>query len=232
MSILSRGNLARYKPYKNNLLKIFIKSFLLGSILTINLTILLFFNTTNTNIFNNFKINLYLIFLDIFYSLEFINTIIFNNSQVDDDSFILEDKEIHYFTIFSILEYYFINWNYINLYIGLIMILIGQFIRSLSMYTANESFNHYIQRNNSNNKHKLITNGIYLILRHPSYFGFFVWFIGLEIFLNNLISLIIGGIILWNFFKQRIEFEEKFLIDFFGDDYINYRKRTKTWMMI
>ena len=225
MNILSRGNLARYKPYKVNLLKILLKSFLLGVIFTTNIIILLFTTT------NQPKINLYLVFLVIFYSMEFINTVIFNNSEVDDDSFILEDKEMHLFTIISLLEHYFFNWKYLYGSIGLSLAIFGQVIRSLSMYTASESFNHYIQRN-ANEKHKLITHGIYLIFRHPSYFGFFIWFIGLQLFLNNVISLTIGGIVLWRFFKERIIFEEKFLVDFFGDNYIQYRKRTKTWMMI
>ena len=105
MNILSRGNLARYKPYKVNLLKILLKSFLLGVIFTTNIIILLFTTT------NQPKINLYLVFLVIFYSMEFINTVIFNNSEVDDDSFILEDKEMHLFTIISLLEHYFFSGN-------------------------------------------------------------------------------------------------------------------------
>lgn len=100
------------------------------------------------------------------------------------------------------------------------------------MYTARESFNHYIQRQHHEQKHKLITNGIYSIFRHPSYFGFGIWFIGLELFLNNWIVLVFGGRVLWKFFKARIEFEESYLISFFGDEYRKYRNRTRTWMMI
>lgn len=263
-TIFSKRNLSRYNPEKVNLLKIVLKSFLLGSLFTINLYNLLF-------TFNKFwyQINLFIIFLIIFHNLEFINTVLFNNSQVDDDSFILEDKEMFIINLLSIIEHIIIhNYDYFNLKfytdskfvygIGLILIIIGQFIRSLSMYTAKSSFNHYIQKEKKESKtsssvaleqidntddnndvdadddmgHKLITTGIYLIFRHPSYFGFFIWFLGLQIFLNNIIVLIIGGIILWKFFNERIQFEEIYLVKFFGIDYINYRNKTKTWMMI
>ncbi|CAX41056.1 farnesyl cysteine-carboxyl methyltransferase, putative [Candida dubliniensis CD36] len=263
-TIFSKRNLSRYNPEKVNLLKIVLKSFLLGSLFTINLYNLLF-------TFNKFwyQINLFIIFLIIFHNLEFINTVLFNNSQVDDDSFILEDKEMFIINLLSIIEHIIIhNYDYFNLKfytdskfvygIGLILIIIGQFIRSLSMYTAKSSFNHYIQKEKKESKtsssvaleqidntddnndvdadddmgHKLITTGIYSIFRHPSYFGFFIWFLGLQIFLNNIIVLIIGGIILWKFFNERIQFEEIYLVKFFGIDYINYRNKTKTWMMI
>ncbi|KAL6454021.1 ICMT Protein-S-isoprenylcysteine O-methyltransferase [Candida maltosa Xu316] len=226
MSILSRGNLSQYSPYHVNLLKVALKSFLLGTTFTINLIFLL---SNNSLIYP--EINVYFISLVIFYSLEFITTVIWNNSQVDDDSFILEDKEIHMVTIASLLEFYFIHWSYSPRWIGLVLVIVGQFIRTLSMYTASESFNHYIQRS-AKEKHTLITHGVYSIFRHPSYFGFFVWFIGLQVFLNNVVILIVGGVVLWRFFRDRIVFEERFLVDFFGNDYIEYRKKTRTWMMI
>ena len=261
--IFSKHNLSKYNPYKVNLLKIALKSFILGSLFTINLYHLLI--TSNTFYW---KINIFIIFLINFHSLEFINTVLFNNSEVDDDSFILEDKEMFIVNLLSIIEHIFHKWGYLNLGnfytnskiisgVGLSLVIMGQFIRSLSMYTAKSSFNHYIQKekkattpitgsslehidNTSDNddqdddvdSHKLITTGIYLIFRHPSYFGFFIWFLGLQIFMNNLIILIIGGIILWKFFNERIQFEEIYLIKFFGIDYINYRNKTKTWMMI
>lgn len=33
-------------------------------------------------------------------------------------------------------------------------------------------------------------------------------------------------VVVWNFFKDRIEYEESTLIDFFGNKYITYQKTT------
>ncbi|CAI5760768.1 unnamed protein product [Candida verbasci] len=213
-----------YEPNNVNLIKVVGKSYLLGIIFTwsIYLTIINEYHRPLTNYFT---------FISIFHSLEFINTYLFNRSQIDDDSFILEDYELHGIYLCSILEHYFINWKFETFYLGLILIIFGQFIRNLAMYTARESFNHYIQRDSKPN-HKLITHGIFKYVRHPSYFGFFIWFIGMELLLNNVIILVVGGYILWNFFKKRIVFEEGLLVNFFGEDYIKYRSRTRTWMFI
>lgn len=90
--------------------------------------------------------------------------------------------------------------------IGLMLIIIGQSIRTLSMMTAAQSFNHQVSTHpHPQADHVLIINGIYSYLRHPAYFGFFWWSIGLQIYLNNRASLLIFTIILWKFFNHRIQ---------------------------
>ena len=64
--------------------------------------------------------------------------------------------------------------------------------------------------------------------RHPSYFGFFIWSVGIEIMCINPICTIAFTVILFNFFKDRIETEEKILIRFFGMEYIKYKKNVGT----
>jgi len=74
----------------------------------------------------------------------------------------------------------------------------------------------------------LLLNNRYL--RHPSYTGFFYWGIGTQLLLMNPVSVIGYAIVLFRFFKSRIEYEEKFLIDFFGNEYIEYRKTSKVYI--
>ncbi|EGW30303.1 uncharacterized protein SPAPADRAFT_143525 [Spathaspora passalidarum NRRL Y-27907] len=222
---------AQYDPDQVDLIKVMSKSLLLGMSIAFNILILYQQYT-----YKYYRLNIYFLFLTMFHIFEFINTVLFNITQVDDDSFILEDKEMHGITVLSIAEH-FIHVNYWNISsfssaIGLCLAIGGQIIRSVSMYTAQESFNHYIQRNHKVHNHVLVTHGVYKYIRHPSYFGFFWWFVGLQLYLNNIAVLFIGGYILWKFFKLRIEFEEGFLIKFFGQDYITYKQHTKTFMMI
>jgi protein-S-isoprenylcysteine O-methyltransferase Ste14 len=38
------------------------------------------------------------------------------------------------------------------------------------------------------------------------------------------------GVQSWRFFANRIPYEEKLLVDFFGGEYIQYRHATPTWL--
>lgn len=224
---------AQYDPKKVDLSKVAFKSLILGISLLVNGTLIIsqLFHIVDINPVVT-KINGYFIVILIFYLLEFLSTCLFNNSETDDDSFILNDTDLHMVHVLSVLEVLIKTWlipNYIiNIpKLSLIVIIMGQFSRTLAMYTARESFNHYIQREHTS-KHKLVTWGIYKFIRHPSYFGFFWWFIGTQLWLGNTIFLVLGLVKLWQFFKNRIVFEEKYLMSFFGDDYANYRSNTTT----
>lgn len=95
------------------------------------------------------------------------------------------------------------------------------------MKTAGQSFNHIVQAKKSDT-HALVTTGIYSSLRHPSYFGFFWWAVGTQLTLGNSVSLVGYVYVLWKFFRHRITQEEHFLVQFFGVDYVEYRKRVGT----
>ena len=188
------------------------------------------------------SINFYIIALTLFHFLEYYITAKYNPGKVHSDSFLLfgNGKEYlgaHTFALLECLvEYAF--WpqskrttgiRYYIVFVGVALTIFGQYIRTLAMKTAAQSFSHIIKRKKESN-HVLVTNGLYSIFRHPSYFGFFWWAIGLQLVLLNPFSLIVFTLVLWRFFNQRIKIEEKYLISFFGNDYINYKKHTKVWI--
>ncbi|EFX00079.1 prenyl cysteine carboxyl methyltransferase ste14 [Grosmannia clavigera kw1407] len=115
------------------------------------------------------------------------------------------------------------------LLIGLVVVTIGQLVRSAAMTQAGRSFNHQIQRRRAHS-HALVTTGIYAHLRHPSYFGFFWWALGTQLVLGNFVCFAAYAAVLWRFFSRRIRHEEQLLIRFFGDDYVSYQKRVGTKM--
>jgi len=82
------------------------------------------------------------------------------------------------------------------------------------MFTAAKNFNHRIQIYKEDN-HRLVTHGVFAISRHPSYFGWFLWSVGTQVFLINPISCIGFFFASWSFFNGRIEIEEEILLDFF-----------------
>ncbi|KAL2188888.1 ICMT-domain-containing protein [Thermothelomyces heterothallicus CBS 203.75] len=112
---------------------------------------------------------------------------------------------------------------------GLALVVLGQAVRSVAMIHAGQSFNHVVQYRRRSG-HVLVTTGVYGLLRHPSYFGFFWWALGTQIVMGNLLSLVGYTVVLWKFFSSRIRIEEDYLVAFFGQEYVEYRKRVPTWI--
>ncbi|KAK6202596.1 Isoprenylcysteine carboxyl methyltransferase family-domain-containing protein, partial [Scheffersomyces amazonensis] len=190
----------------------------------------------------------YLLSLITYFILEFCNTYRYQTSKVTSRSFLIYGNkgnfEFWLCQLFTICEFLielkrsfgfetYVPPEFINSIIriiGFCMIILGLYIRSLAMKTCGESFSHYIHTDD-NNQPKLITHGIYAYLRHPSYFGFWWFSIGIQVFLRNPISLVLSIIVLRSFFTTRIKFEEYFLIQkIFGIDYIKYKQRVGIWI--
>nr|KAJ0204766.1 hypothetical protein LSAT_V11C500291370 [Lactuca sativa] len=114
------------------------------------------------------------------------------------------------------------NWSISNT--GLMLVILGETIRKLAILTAGKAFSHIIQRYHEDD-HKLITYGIYGVIRHPGYSGFLIWSVGTQIMLCNPVSTIAFAIILWDFFHNRIPYEEFFLKQFFGLEHDAYAQR-------
>lgn len=113
--------------------------------------------------------------------------------------------------------------------VGLVLVLVGQAVRSAAMLEAGASFNHQVQTRKAGS-HTLVTAGIFGTLRHPSYFGFFYWSLGTQLVLGNAACFWVYAAVLWTFFNERIQVEEEKLVEFFQDDYVEYRKRVPTMM--
>lgn len=75
--------------------------------------------------------------------------------------------------------------------------------------------------------HKLVTEGIYKKIRHPMYTSIFLLALGQLFLLPNWVAgpaLIVAFTLM---FASRMSTEEKLMLDQFGMEYENYRKRTK-----
>ncbi|MDP2452980.1 MULTISPECIES: isoprenylcysteine carboxylmethyltransferase family protein [unclassified Kaistella] len=75
--------------------------------------------------------------------------------------------------------------------------------------------------------HQLKTDGFYKYVRHPSYAFSLLTFLGLAIVLNNYISAVIVFVPVFLMFLYRIKIEEQVLTEQFGQDYSDYRNKTK-----
>lgn len=114
------------------------------------------------------------------------------------------------------------HWAISNL--GLAMVVIGEIIRKMAIITAGRAFTHVI-KNYFEERHQLITHGIYKFIRHPGYCGFLIWSVGTQIMLCNPLSTMAFSVVVWSFFAKRIPYEEFFLRQFFGARYEEYSQR-------
>ena len=78
--------------------------------------------------------------------------------------------------------------------------------------------------------HKIIKQGLYKYLRHPSYTGSLLSFVGFGISLNNWVSFLIVMIPVTASFIRRMNIEERALTEQFGEEYITYKKQT--WRLL
>lgn len=158
--------------------------------------------------------------LCVFHFLEFWVTAQYNTRNADVSAFLLGSNGAAYNIAHgsAVLECLVSHWLAPNGYlfepnskisilivlIGAMLMLIGQTVRTLAMATAAGNFNHIVQTERDVH-HRLVTSGIYSLLRHPSYFGFFWWGLGTQLVLQNVVCFVGFTVVLWSFFQSRIE---------------------------
>ena len=75
-------------------------------------------------------------------------------------------------------------------------------------------------------QHTLVTHGIYERLRHPMYAAFWLWAISQALLLPNWIAGFSGLVSFGTLFFARVGYEERMMLETFGDDYRAYMART------
>ena len=75
--------------------------------------------------------------------------------------------------------------------------------------------------------HKVINTGPYRFVRHPSYSGALLAFVGFGLCLHNWVALLALLVPITAAFLWRIHVEERVLTDALGDEYPKYASRTK-----
>ena len=142
---------------------------------------------------------LYVVSLVTFHSMEFLVTARYNPRTATADSYLITHSKAYTMAAVASwcefwLESLFLTprmTGYVGglfLLVGAVVVVGGQVLRSLGMVTAGSSFNHIVQSEHDGNQ-ILVTTGIYSVLRHPAYFGWFWWSVGTQIVLCNPICI-------------------------------------------
>jgi protein-S-isoprenylcysteine O-methyltransferase Ste14 len=108
--------------------------------------------------------------------------------------------------------------------IGSVLALIGLIIRVTSILTLKQHFTYTVTQIED---HELIETGLYKNIRHPGYLGQLIIFFGIAVTLSNWLSVLLMCIPVLLGFLNRINVEEKFMVEQMGKKYIDYQKRTK-----
>jgi len=108
--------------------------------------------------------------------------------------------------------------------IGIIVIIIGIIIRLVAIKQLGRFFTVDVTIRKD---HQLMQRGLYKRLRHPSYTGSLISFLGFGLSLNNWISIVVVFLSTLFSFIHRMNIEEKVLIEQFGDNYLDYINKTK-----
>ena len=109
-------------------------------------------------------------------------------------------------------------------YSGILLIVSGAIIRFTAIRTLGKFFTVDLALHDGQ---RLVKDGLYKYLRHPSYTGSLLSFIGLGVSFNNWISLLVLIIPILASFLYRINTEERLMIERFGSEYGEYKKVTK-----
>jgi protein-S-isoprenylcysteine O-methyltransferase Ste14 len=109
-------------------------------------------------------------------------------------------------------------------WVGIALILTGIVFRAAAIFTLRRYFTVQVT---IDAQHELIDRGLYRWIRHPSYTGALISFIGLGFAFGSWLSLGIIIVVAMIGFGYRIRVEEAALVDHFGDRYRSYAERTR-----
>jgi protein-S-isoprenylcysteine O-methyltransferase Ste14 len=107
--------------------------------------------------------------------------------------------------------------------LGIALLILGMVVRIICIRTLGRFFTAHLKVNEGR---RLIQEGIYRKLRHPSYFGMIFSFLGLPLAFCSLYGAVYMVLIGIPSLLFRINLEEQYLVDEFGDQYIEYRKHS------
>ncbi len=106
---------------------------------------------------------------------------------------------------------------------GAVMVVLGMLFRQLSKRALGPVISQGLL---INPEQKLVTNGMYRLIRHPSYLADILFDLGLPLVLSSVYGFVAMLFVL-PFIIMRINLEEQVLGRHFGQQYVQYKQRTK-----
>lgn len=106
--------------------------------------------------------------------------------------------------------------------IGACIGFIGVTVFVISVLTMQDSWRAGVSKTD---KTELVTRGIYQISRNPAFLGFDLVYIGIVLMFFNWLLFIVSIFAMIMFHLQIVNVEESFLLELFGDEYLDYKRK-------
>lgn len=122
---------------------------------------------------------------------------------------------------------HFGKWGPLNYFLwlaGVLLYFAGLILRWLTIIQLKKAFTVDVAINKD---HNLKTDGLYCLVRHPSYLGILLITSGISLGMNSLLSFVIVTVPIFFAILYRVRIEEKLLTEEFGEEYVNYSKKVK-----
>lgn len=129
-----------------------------------------------------------------------------------------------------VLFYCFIpHYNLINFPFNLIGIIIA-FLGFLFMGKSRDLFKKHQTTLAIEESSSIITEGVFSKTRNPMYVGMSILILGFAVSSCNLLSLLLPFLFLLLIRIIFIAKEERIMLDTFGDEYLEYKKKARRWL--
>jgi protein-S-isoprenylcysteine O-methyltransferase Ste14 len=109
-------------------------------------------------------------------------------------------------------------------YLGIFLMFLGILVRQWAIAVLGRFFSLTVRVAED---HRVVEKGPYGVVRHPSYTGVLITFIGLGLAVQSWGALLVLLGVFSLSFGYRMRVEEKALLSELGEDYASYMKRTK-----
>jgi protein-S-isoprenylcysteine O-methyltransferase Ste14 len=122
-------------------------------------------------------------------------------------------------------EFWTIDGNAIR-WLGVVLFAVGGALRIWPVFVLGDRFSGLVAIQSG---HRLVTEGVYGVIRHPSYLGLLVNSLGWGLAFRSGVGVLLTGLLIL-LILARIHAEERLLRAQFGSEYDSYRSRT--WRLI
>jgi protein-S-isoprenylcysteine O-methyltransferase Ste14 len=109
-------------------------------------------------------------------------------------------------------------------YIGIFLMFLGILVRQWAIAVLGPFFSLTVRVAED---HRVVEKGPYRLVRHPSYTGVLITFVGLALAVQSSGALLVLLIVFGVSYGYRMRVEERTLLSELGQDYADYVKRTK-----
>lgn len=112
-------------------------------------------------------------------------------------------------------------------WLGVGIAALGVVIFIIAVLTMRDSWRAGVSKTD---KTELVTNGIFSISRNPAFLGFDLVYIGILLMFFNWVLFAVSAFAALMFHLQIVNVEEDFLLEAFGEEYLQYRKTVNRYI--